>query len=416
MLTAPVLPLPVRLYNGARRLAGRVGVPLPSLDPDHLIARARKNTGLADLGPDSFREPLQRLVASLESDAGLHPLGRSIAATQLVSNLENRLHLHDWIAREPTITQGAVSRPILIVGMARTGTSILHELFGQDPSVRVPASWEVLTPAPPPERASYANDPRIALCDESLAQTERLIPDFRRMHRMAAHLPQEDVAMTALEFTSMLFEASFRLPSYTAWFHHEADMAPAYRIHRKFLQLLQWRCPAERWVLKTPGHLWSLEACLAEYPDACLVQTHRDPLSVLSSLTSLCTTLRALASDTVDPHDIAREWQALNDIAYDASIDARESGLVDPSRVIDIHFAEFMSDPFVKIREIYEKFDMEFTPAAEARMRRYLETHTTEEHGKHRHRFEDTGLVLGEARERVKRYQEYFDVPSEIAA
>ncbi len=414
MLSAPILPLPVRLYNGARRLANQVGLPLPSLEPDVLIERARKNTGLSDLGPDSFREPLRRLVASLEEDAGLHALGRSIAATQLVSNLENRIHLHDWIAREPSIVQGEVSRPILIVGMARSGTSILHELFGQDPTVRVPASWEVLTPTPPPERESYDADPRIARCDDALAQTERLIPDFRSMHRMAARLPQEDVAITSLEFTSMIFEAAFRLPSYTTWFHHEADMAPAYQIHRKFLQLLQWRCPAERWVLKTPAHLWSLEACLAEYPDACLVQTHRDPLSVLSSLTSLCTTLRALASETVDPHDIAREWQALNDTAYDASIDARESGLIDPSRVIDIHFAEFMADPFASIRKIYDKFEMEFTPGAEAGMRSYLETHTTEEHGKHRHRFEDTGLVVGEARERVKRYQEYFDVPSEI--
>jgi hypothetical protein len=415
MLSAPSLPLPVRIYNSVRRSAARVGLPLPSLEAEALIDRARRKTGLSDLGPDTFREPLDRLLRSLQQDAGLHALGRSIAAEQIVSNLENRLRLFDCLAREPGIRSGRVERPIVIVGMARTGTSILHELIGQDPTVRVPEAWEVMTPVPPPQAATYASDPRIAACDASLAQTERLIPDFRRMHRMAARLPQEDVAITSLEFTSMLFEASFRLPSYTQWFHGDSvDLAPAYALHRSFLQLLQWRCPANRWVLKTPGHLWALESLLAEYPDACLVQTHRDPLQVLSSLTSLCTTLRALASDEIVPHEIAREWHELNAQAYDACIDARESGLVRPEQVIDIPFAELMSDPFAKIRQIYEKFDVEYTPDADRRMREYLATHTTEEHGKHAHRFEDTGLDLDEARASVQRYQDYFDVPSEI--
>jgi hypothetical protein len=414
MLEVPSLPAPVRLYNGARRLASKVGIPMPPLDAEPLIARARKSTGLSDLGGDTFREPLERLIASLEEDAGLHALGRTIAATQLLGNLENRLHLADCIAREPAITQGRIDRPIFIVGMARTGTSILHELIGQDPNVRVPQTWEVNYPTPPPEAATYETDPRIRRCDELLAGTDRLIPGFRKMHRMEARLPQEDVSIMSLEFTSMVFEASFRLPSYTAWFHHEADVSPAYATHRRFLQLLQWRCPADRWVLKTPGHLWELERLMAEYPDACLVQTHRDPLQSLSSLTSLLTTLRAMSSDRVDPHDIAREWSDLNAQAYEASVDARESGLIDRSRIVDVHFGEFMADPFSAIRRIYDRFEMEYTAEADARMRSYLETHSVEEHGKHEHRFEDTGLDLADAREQVKRYQEYFDVPSEV--
>jgi hypothetical protein len=388
---------------------------MPRLDAEYLIARARRSTGLSDLGGDTFREPLERLIASLEEDAGLHALGRTIAATQLLGNLENRLRLTDCIAREPAISQGRVDRPVFIVGMPRTGTSILHELMGRDPTVRVPRTWEVSYPVPPPEAASHDTDPRIAQTDDLLAGTERLIPGFRKMHRMGARLPQEDVAMTSLEFTSMIFEASFRLPSYTEWFHHEADVSPAYTTHRRFLQVLQWRYPVDRWVLKTPGHLWALERLMAEYPDACLVQTHRDPLQVLSSLTSLLTTLRALASDRVDPHEIAREWSELNAQAYDASIDARQSGLIDPSRIIDIHFAEFMDDPPAAVRRIYEKFDIEYTGEADTRMRAYLETHSDEEFGKHLHDFECTGLDVGDARERVKRYQEYFDIPSEVS-
>jgi hypothetical protein len=408
MLTPPTLPLPVRAYNGARRLASRIGLPMPSLDADALMEAACRKTGLRDFGPDTFREPLSRLVASLNQESGLHAVGFTIARTVVSNALENRLRVYDCIAREPTITQGAVRRPVFIIGMPRTGTSILHELIGQDPTVRVPQTWEVDRPVPPPEKQSYETDPRIAECDRELAQTDRLIPAFRRMHRMAARLPQEDVGMMALEFTSMIFEASFRLPSYTAWLHGGGgDMAPAYALHRRFLQLLQW-------VLKTPAHLWDLDTLLAEYPDACLVQTHRDPLQILSSLTSLETTLRAMASDDIHPDEIAREWSALNIQAYDASIDARERGVVKPDQVIDIHFAEFMDDPFAAIRRIYEKFDIPYTPEADTRMRAYLAEHSTDEHGKHTHRFADTGLDVADERERVKRYQEYFDIPSEV--
>ena len=415
MLTPPTLPLPVRAYNGFRRMASRVGLPMPSLDVDALLEEACRQTGLRDFGPDGFREGLSRLVASLDDEAGLHALGFGIAKRTVSNALEARLRLYDTVAREPAIARGAVRRPVFIVGMARTGTSILHEVIGQDPTLRVPKTWEVSQPIPPPERQNYQTDPRIAACDAELAQTDRLIPEFRRMHRMAAELPQEDVAMLALEFQSMIFEASFRLPSYTAWLHGGgADPGPAYALHRLFLQVLQWRCPAERWVLKTPAHLWDLEALLAEYPDACLVQTHRDPLKIMSSLTSLETTLRAMSSDDIHPKEIAQEWSALNAQAYDASVDARERGVVPPDQVIDIHFAEFMSDPFAAIPRIYEKFDIAYTPEADARMRAYLAAHSTEEHGRHAHRFEDTGLDVAEERERVKRYQEYFDVPSEV--
>ena len=414
MIDLPALPLPLRLYNDARRLASRVGMRVGRLDAAALMKRAQANTGLSSFGPDSFREPLERLITSLETDAGLTALGYNIAARQLTDALENRLRLNACIAATPEITQGPIERPIFIIGMPRTGTSILHELFAQDPNVRVPLTWEVTRPTPPPEAASYADDPRIRECNETLAGTERLIPGFRKMHRMDAQLPQEDVSMTSLEFTSMLYEASFRLPSYTAWFHHEADMRPAYQLHRRFLQVLQWRCPAERWVLKTPGHLWALDALLAEYPDACLIQTHRDPLKIVSSLTSLLSTLRVLASDRIDPHEIAREWSELNAQAYDASIDARQNGLIDPQRVIDIHFHEFMADPFEQVRRIYEKFDLDKSQATDERMRAYLAQHSDEEHGRHVHHFEDTGLDLAGARERVKRYVDYFDVPLEL--
>jgi hypothetical protein len=413
VLTPPKLPAVARLGNRVGSFAAKLGLPIVPLDEQRMLADASRTTGETDFGPATFHEGLGRFIASLESDACLTPLGRFIARKDITMTLENRLGVLGWHARHPEISEQRVRRPIVIIGMARTGTTILHHLLTQDPNVRVPLTWEVDRPCPPPETATYDTDPRIDQIERTLARSESLIPDFRRMHPMGARLAQECVRITSTEFASMLFQTVYRVPSYARWLHEKADLGPAYRIHRKFLQLLQWRCPRGRWVLKSPGHLWSLPALLAEYPDACLVATHRDPLKVLSSVTSLTTTLRAMASDRIDPVDIAREWSHWNSRAFDAAVTARESGLVKPENVIDVQFRELMADPLAVIRRIYDKFDLELTDDAAERMRRHLTENPDDKHGKHAHRFADTGLDEGQEREKVRRYQEYFSIESE---
>jgi len=414
MLQAPTLPLAARTLNRAGRVARRIGFRLGSLDIDGLLAEVESATGLGDFGPDTFRAGLGRLLDSLEHEGRLTAIGRTIARRDVLLNLENRLRLVDWHRRHPDIGEQDVARPVFIVGMARTGTTILHHLVTQDPSVRVPLTWEVDRPFPPPEIATYDVDPRIDEVQKDIDRSESLIPGFKRMHPMGARLAQECVRITTIEFASMLFHTTYRVPEYRRWLHDEADLAPAYRMHRKMLQLLQWRCPRGRWILKSPAHLWAVEAMLAEYPDACLVQTHRDPLAVMSSLTSLMTTLRTMSGEPVDPLEIAREWSDLNARAFDRAVDARESGLVKPERVVDVHFREFVADPVATVRRIYERFDFELSDEAATRMRAHLSANPDDKHGKHDHRFGDTGLDVGEEREKVRRYQEYFDVPSEV--
>jgi len=399
--------------NAFGRGLRRLGLPLLPLEAEGLMAAARRRTNLDDFGEAGFQEGFEQLLESLEEEAALHPLGRAIVRGELRRNLETRLRLVDVHRRHPEIADGAVRRPIVIVGMGRTGTSILHELMALDPANRVPLSWEVEEPLPPPERASYESDPRIERTQRTLDRSEQLIPDFKRMHRMGARLPQECVRITSLEFASMLFVATWRVPAYTRWLLTRADMGSAYATHRRMLQLLQWRCPAERWVLKSPGHLWCLDALVREYPDACLVQTHRDPLKVLSSLTSLEVVLRAMASDRLDASEIAREWSDWNVLAYERSVDFRERGGLPPSQVVDVQFGEFMSDPLAATRRIYAHFGLELRPEVEARMRAYLASNPEDRDGRHVHHFADTGLDPGDERARVKRYQEYFDVPSE---
>lgn len=412
-MKAPQLPLVPRSINFVGRQLGRVGVTPIRLDPERLHEAARQGTGLDDFGEPSYREGLLRLVRSLEEDAALSMLGRFIVRGELQQILERRLRLVDWHARHPEIGEGAIHRPIVIVGQGRTGTTILHELLSLDPDNRVPLTWEVDFPFPPPERASFESDPRIERSQQMLDQSERLIPDFKKMHRMGARLPQECVRITSIEFLSLIFTAQWRVTSYTDWVLHEADMAPAYQTHRRLLQLLQWRCPGERWVLKSPGHLWCLEDLMRAYPDACLVQTHRDPLRAASSLSSLEVTLRSMVSDEIEPQQIAREWANLMAVSYDRSVSFRESGALPDSRIVDLQFREFMADPVASVRRIYDQFGIELTAEVQQRMRDYVASNPSDRDGQHVHSFADTGLDLEEERSKVKRYQDYFDVASE---
>jgi hypothetical protein len=412
-MQAPRLPRIPRALNAAGRALARVGVRPASLDLEDLLWAARRGSGLDDYGDAGFREGLVRLLESLEGDAALSAIGRLIARQDLVQSLSNRLQLVDWHARHPEIGEAPVRAPIFIVGQGRTGTTILHELLALDPANRVPLTWEVDHPFPPPERARYASDPRIAATQRQLDRSESLIPDLKRMHRMGAELPQECVRITSSAFASFIHPATWRVRAYTQWLVDEADMAPVYAYHRRMLQLLQWRCPAERWVLKSPGHLWCLESVLAEYPDARFVQTHRDPLRCLSSLCSLEVVLRKMSSDDVSPEQIAAEWSRWNAIAFERSVDFREKQLIPAERIIDLYFSTFMKDPIANLRRLYAQFEMDLEPAVESRMRDYLASNPSDRDGRHEHRFADTGLDEAEERAKVKRYQEYFDVASE---
>jgi len=383
------------------------------LDVDRLVAAAHDATALDDFGAPTWRDGLERLTDSFRTEAHLHEMGEQIVAGELTDYLATRLGLVEWRKQHPEIANVDVVPPIVIVGQARTGTTILHDLLAQDHSNRVPLTWETDRPLPPPETASYGTDPRIAASQELLDGVELVIPGFQAMHPMGALLPQECVRMTGGDFRSMIFPTQYRVPSYARWLIDEADMAPAYRYHRIFLQHLQSRHPAPRWVLKSPGHLWCLGALVNEYPNALLVQTHRDPLRIVASLTSLMSVLRQLGTSDISQPDIAAEFADYLLEGLDRSVAAREDGTVATDRVVDVQFRSFMADPFATIREIYEKLGLELSNESEQRMRAFLAENTTEKHGGHHYTWTDTELDLGEWRERARRYQEYFDVPSE---
>lgn len=405
-------PLGLRVFNGAGAALRGLGLPLVRLDAGRLLATARKQTGLDDFGGDGLHEPLRRLVASLEQEAGLTLLGRIVARDDLVRLLANRLRVAEVCKRHPEIGAGKVERPLFILGLPRTGTSILHELLAQDPANRVPMTWEVLHPFPPPEQATFETDPRIAEVERRFAGIDRLIPDFKAIHPLGARLPQECVAITQHEFMSLVWHTTYRVPTYQAWLDG-ADHRPVYAAHRRWLQYLQWKVPAKQWVLKSPGHLWNLDALLGVYPDARIVQTHRDPLRVVASLVSLICTLRSLATEAIDPHEIATDWTVRLATGLTRTMRVRERGLLPPAQVFDLHFHEFMRDEIAMVRRIYAHFGLQLSAEAESRMRRFLAENRVDKHGRHTYTLALGGLDEPTERRRYAEYQERYGIPSE---
>jgi len=383
-------------------------------DENSLLDAARQRAGLSDFGDDHFLIGLRVLLRSLEEEAALHEGGHAIVREDLIRLLYNRLQMSAVFNAHPEITSLPVERPLFIIGLPRTGSSILHELLAQDPENRTPMTWEVKFPCPPPEKATFHSDPRIAAMDAELAQMLALIPEFKKMHPQAAELPQECLNMTTHEFASIFFSVSHYVPSYQAWLD-TLDMRPVYDFHHRQLQLLQWHCPPNRWVLKSSSHLWSMDALLDRYPDACIVQTHRDPLKVLASFTSLVATLRQFYSGRVNVKQIGEQQAAFLSTGLSRAMEFRRSGRLPASQVLDIQFDDFIQDPVGRIAGIYEYFGRTLSAPAAQAMRTFLAANPGDKHGKHAYRFSDTGLDPAVERRRFAEYGEYFSIPVEPA-
>ena len=228
---------------------------------------------------------------------------------------------------------------------------------------------------------------------------------------MGALVGQECVRITASEFVSMIFSVQYRLPSYYRWLLYEADHVGAYRFHRIFLQHLQSGVSGQ-WLLKSPAHLWHLDALLAEYPDALIVQTHRDPLNVISSIAALTHHLRRMGSDESNIAECAAQSYEEIVVGLEREMALRDSGAVPAGRVIDVLFTDFMNDPWTTIKDIYDKLGRELRADTAQRMRDFLAAHPGDGGGG-RYTWSDTGLDAAEVRDRVSAYQDRYGVPTE---
>ena len=395
------LPFYARALNAAGDRLQRGGwLSSLELDAHALMRAARSRARLDDFGAGELVDPLTRLARATEDEARLTLTGRIAVRRYLVDLLVNRLHIEHERTGDAADEPRPVERPLFILGLPRTGTTLLHNLIAQDPGLRTPFTWEVMFPSP---AARGDADVRIERTERALRWVDRLAPGFKRIHPVGAELPQECIAITTHAFASIQFHTTQRVPSYQDWLE-SASMTDAYRYHRAFLQCLQRHDARRRWVLKAPGHLFALDALLDVYPDAVIVQTHRDPLRVVGSIASHGVVLRAAFSNDVDPHEVACDWSARWAQALTRALRARDADPQAPRRFLDLRYEDIVRDPIAAVGAVYAHADHELTAETERHMRAFLAANPQDRHGTHRYTLQQFGL---DAETEAQRYASY---------
>jgi len=410
-LGRPRLAWPIRALNVALRPASHR---LASLDATELLAAAQKREKLADFGDDSFREPLQVLLDALSNQAHLSPLGRLMARHLVLQLLCTRLRAEDLLRRHAEILDEEVRAPIFIVGLPRTGTTHLHNLISQDPSLRSLPYWECLEPIPPTrERLKPGEpDPRFRRCEQALRLQHYFMPLFPLMHEMTAESRHEEIQLLAISFSTMLFEPMYEIPRYRDWYR-ATDQTFAYAYLRRMLQILQWLRGPKRWVLKSPQHLEQLRPLLAVFPDATIIQTHRDPVRITASMCTMAAYSLRMQNESIDPHRVGRYWADRVEDLLRSAVEQRV--LLPDAQVMDVRFDEFMADQRSAVERVLNKAGHPLTAQARAAMEQYLREHERGRLGSIEYRLDDFGLDEAERRQALKFYQDRFQVPDEPA-
>ncbi len=372
-------PLVIRLMNKFGAAFERAGLRSKPLSAAQLIEKAKRGSRLDDFGGPDFSEPLSRLLESCHREARLNVIGKLALKNDVVRILCNRLLLEQDSQRYPDIAGQQIREPLFIVGLPRSGTTLLHTLLAADPAHRVPLTWEVMSPSPP---SAENREQRIRSANRDLAMLRWLAPTFDSVHATGAELPQECVSLISPTFMSDQFDTMYNIPSYREWFFRQ-NLRPAYEYHRRFLQHLQLRRSPERWILKAPAHMFFAPALLSVYPDAKFVQLHRDPIDAVASVSSLVTILRRVFSDSVDPIQIGRDAMVYWSEALKTFLQTRDQLPAD--RVCDLYYDDIRRDPIVATQRVYKHFDWKLEPQVEQSMRATLTEQNSRSNGVHRY-------------------------------
>lgn len=372
-------PLVVRILNKCGAGLKKAGLRAKALTAPQLIEKAKRRLKLGDFGEPDFFEPLSRLLESCDREARLNVIGKLALKNDVVRILCNRLCLVRDRNVLPEIAKQQVREPVFILGLPRSGTTLLHTLLATDPAHRVPLTWEVMSPSPP---HVHDREQRIRAANRDLAMLRWLAPTFENVHATGAELPQECVSLISPTFLSDQFDTMYNIPSYRAWFFRQ-DLRPAYEFHRRFLQHLQFRRSAERWILKAPAHMFFAPALLSIYPDAKFVQLHRDPIDAVASVSSLVTILRSVFSDSVDPVQVGQDAMVYWSDAVKTFLEVRDKLPAD--RVCDLYYDEVRRDPIAATRRVYEYFNWKLQPEIEQKVRTTLAEQNSRSNGAHRY-------------------------------
>jgi hypothetical protein len=405
---APFQRRPIAVLNRVGDLLTRVGK-TPTFSADALRMRAERTTGLRWQADAQTDEALDVLTTSIERQAQLSLFGRLVIRARLQGLLTTRLRVAALLAEHPEIKDLPIEPPIVIAGLQRSGTTMLHRLLAADPDMRSVQSWEVVHLLPSTREKPGRPSARMRQTKIAEWGLRYLAPQFFAIHSVEADAPEEDVLLLEYSLLSQVPEAMVHVPDYAEWLAKQ-DMNGAYAYLKTLLQVLQYQNPRKRWVLKTPAHLEHLDALLAVFPNALIVQTHRDPVRTTASFASMLAHGHAVFSEHVDAPTIARHWLHKNADMVDRALTVRSTS---PQSFLDVSYYDLIDDPMTQVERIYSAAGLELTDTIRARMHAHQQSHTQNKHGSHRYTLEEFGLSADEVDAAYANYREYFGIRSE---
>jgi hypothetical protein len=394
------IPFPIRAYNAL----------LNPVEQPRIRAHAIEQYAIAKVGggglAESARLGLEALCRDAEGSAGLSALGRYRMRVVMRDIAVNRLSIDKALADNPALLEAPIERPMFILGLPRSGTTILFNVLAQDPAHRSPRTWEVDYPVPAPREEDYADSERIHRSQEVIDAFHRLAPSFNGIHPQGARLAEEDQRVLALNFSGCGFQHFVKAPEHQRW-QFEHDGADSFRWHKRYLQFLETHVRKPRWLLKSPDDQLYLRAILAVYPDAMIIHTHRHPAEAIPSVGSLTYTVRRLFAKHCDPEDVGVDQMNFwSDILNRCVSDRDELGLDD--HVIDVAFSDLVRDPMSVVKGIYDRFSLQLSDDIIVRMQQFLDDNKRHTHGVHKYTLEQFGLNKAMIDERFGNYIERF--------
>ncbi|OBH99579.1 sulfotransferase family protein [Mycobacterium scrofulaceum] len=340
-----------------------------------VLASAQRKEALTDWGPGKFEGPLRVLLDDY-AGADLNAVGVHILRSGIVHSLRMRLRAQEWIRRHPEILDEPVAPPIVVVGMMRSGTTLLQRLLAADPRFVCAYGWEVVEVAPRLDYRFTGVDPRIAISEAREAKSRELAPELFAIHPMYAREAEEEIVFLADAFLSHVPESGAHLPHYRSWLDTQ-DFTPAYDHLHRMLQFVQWQkhrrgLHGQHWVLKSPAHLGYLDLLRARFPGLHIVHMHRDPRTTIASGASLNATLHAMHADVVDTHRVGAQWLERMGWTNDRAMTTRDGWSDYEDQVTDIGFDDAVADPIGQVARVYDAVGIPLTAEAEGAMRRWL--------------------------------------------
>lgn len=348
-------------------------------------------------GDVPFLENLDRLLASCRATASLNPTGELVLRKAAVRHLRNLRAAQDLLAERPEVADLPLGSPLVVTGLPRTGTTLLHQLLALDPGFRPLRLWEALRPVPPVAGGPQV-EARVDAAGRWLDSFYRLVPGFRAIHHATPTGPEECDALLRNAFASQHVDDMFDARDYSEWLG-AASLSDEYAHYALQLRALTLASPpGSRWLLKSPGHLGHLPALVGALPGCVVVVCHRDPREAVASYASLIYTLRAAYSDTADPAVAGRQALARAALAAERSLDARATN--DRTMFVDVSYRRLVADPVAAVRDVH--------PVAAERVRAWVAAHQQHGHGPHRYDLATFGLTPGDVDRAFARYLDTF--------